>query len=107
MNRPTRVGTYVGFMVGAALTGKLADIFGRRTLLVSNIILFSVASLLAGFSPSYEYLLVIRLVQGLGLGAEFPIIGIFLNEMSSKKLLNRAVGRASSLPTCEAPEWAW
>lgn len=94
-------------MVGAVLTGKLADIFGRRTLLVSNIILFSVASLLAGFSPSYEYLLVIRLVQGLGLGAEFPIIGIFLNEMSSKKLLNRAVGRANSLPTCEAPEWAW
>lgn len=85
-------GTYVGFMVGAVLTGKLADLFGRRTLLVSNIILFSAASLLAGFSPNYEYLLVIRFIQGLGLGAEFPIIGIYLNEMSPKKLLNRTVG---------------
>jgi len=85
-------GTYAGFMIGGIVTGKLADMVGRRTLLVFNILLFSFASFLAGFSTSYEYLFVVRFIQGLGLGAEFPIIGIYLNELSSKKNLNTIVG---------------
>ena len=85
-------GTYAGFMIGGVVIGKLSDIVGRRTLLVFNILLFSFASLLAGFATNYEYLLVVRFIQGLGLGAEFPIIGIYLNELTSKKNLNAVVG---------------
>ena len=39
--------TFAGFMVGAVVTGKLADVYGRRTLLIANILLFSAAAALA------------------------------------------------------------
>ncbi len=88
--------TFVGFMVGAVVTGKLADLYGRRTLLIANIVLFSGAAALVGFAQNFWMLLLLRFVQGVGMGGEFPIIGTYLNELSPRRYRERLVGLTSA-----------
>lgn len=88
--------TFVGFMVGAILTGKLADILGRRTLLIANILLFSAAAVLVGFAQDFWMLLVLRFIQGVGMGGEFPIISTYISELSPRRYRDRLVGLTSA-----------
>jgi len=53
--------------------GKLADIFGRRRLILSGLSLFSLGSLACGFAPSMPLLIVCRVLQGIGAGAMHPV----------------------------------
>ncbi len=46
--------------------GRLADILGRRKLFLLGMIIFTVATLLCGISPSGFFLILFRLLQGLG-----------------------------------------
>ncbi len=88
--------TFVGFMVGAVVTGKLADLFGRRTLLIANIVLFSAAAALVGLAQNFWMLVLLRFVQGVGMGGEFPIIGTYLSELSPRHYRERLVGLTSA-----------
>lgn len=55
------------------LTGGAAgDLFGRRRLLVSGLVLFSVASLLCTFAPTFPWLLAGRVLQGTGAAMLMP-----------------------------------
>lgn len=54
------------FMVPIA---KIADIYGRRKLFVFGLILFTIASIVAYFSVSFEMLLILRAVMGLATAA--------------------------------------
>ncbi|MFT4185252.1 MAG: MDR family MFS transporter [Rhizobium sp.] len=53
--------------------GKLSDIFGRKPVLISGILIFLAGSTLAGFAWSMASLIVFRLLQGLGAGAIQPV----------------------------------
>src|SRR5579875_3516764 len=53
--------------------GKLADIFGRRPILLVGTAIFLVGSLLCGLATSMPVLIGFRLLQGLGAGAVQPI----------------------------------
>jgi EmrB/QacA subfamily drug resistance transporter len=59
--------------VSVPLYGKLADMRGRRPLMVLGVIVFLVGSLICLLAPSMGVLIVGRLVQGLGAGAIQPI----------------------------------
>jgi EmrB/QacA subfamily drug resistance transporter len=55
------------------LTGGAAgDLFGRRRLLVSGLVLFAVASLLCTFAPAFPWLLAGRVLQGVGAALLMP-----------------------------------
>ena len=58
--------------VGAIGAGWLADRIGRKGPLMISILWFSVCNFIAGFSPSFPFLLVVRAVLGIGMGAEWP-----------------------------------
>jgi EmrB/QacA subfamily drug resistance transporter len=53
--------------------GKLADLYGRRSVLLIGIGNFLLGSILCGFAWSMASLIVFRLVQGLGAGAIQPV----------------------------------
>jgi EmrB/QacA subfamily drug resistance transporter len=59
--------------ISGPLYGKLSDLFGRRPIFLFGICVFLLGSMLAGVSPSIEWLIVSRGIQGLGAGALFPI----------------------------------
>ncbi len=56
------------------LTGKLSDIYGRRTFVLAGIALFFVSSIACGFAPSMVSLVIFRGVQGLGGGMIFASV---------------------------------
>jgi SHS family lactate transporter-like MFS transporter len=59
--------------VGALLFGVLADRFGRRPVLMVNILSFSVIELACAFAPSLTALLVLRALFGLAMGGEWGV----------------------------------
>ncbi|KUG04643.1 efflux pump antibiotic resistance protein [hydrocarbon metagenome] len=46
--------------------GKIADIYGRKKLFIIGVVIFTLASLLSAFVPSIEWLILMRIFQGLG-----------------------------------------
>jgi len=59
--------------VGAVLFGVLADRYGRRPVLMVNILSFSVIELACGFAPSLFVLLCLRALFGLAMGGEWGV----------------------------------
>src|SRR6201988_1652480 len=59
--------------VGALLFGVLADRYGRRPVLMFNILSFSVIELACAFAPSLNVLLVLRALFGIAMGGEWGV----------------------------------
>ena len=59
--------------VGAVVFGLLADRYGRRKLLMANVVFFSVVELLCGFAPNYTVFLLLRTIYGIGMGGEWGV----------------------------------
>ncbi|MGD9511068.1 MAG: MDR family MFS transporter, partial [Geminicoccaceae bacterium] len=53
--------------------GKLADLYGRRPVLLAGIVVFLAGSLLCGAAWSMPSLILFRLIQGIGAGAVQPV----------------------------------
>ncbi len=62
--------TFVGMMIGSFLTGFLGDRYGRRFTYQANLLVFGLASIAAAFAPNMTVLIALRLIIGIGLGAE-------------------------------------
>src|SRR5699024_10487925 len=53
--------------------GRLADVFGRKRLMLLGVGLFLTGSVLCAIAPTMTALIVFRVVQGLGAGAIMPM----------------------------------
>jgi MFS transporter, putative metabolite:H+ symporter len=65
--------TFIGLTIGAAMAGVAGDRWGRRFAYQFNLVLFGTMSLVASLAPSMDWLIAIRCVMGIGLGAEFVV----------------------------------
>jgi SHS family lactate transporter-like MFS transporter len=59
--------------IGAFAFGRLADRFGRKPILMWNILAFSVLEAASGFAPSLTAFLVLRFLFGVAMGGEWGI----------------------------------
>ncbi len=59
--------------VGAILFGMLADRYGRRPVLIFNILSFSIIELACAFAPSMNVLLLLRALFGIAMGGEWGV----------------------------------
>ena len=84
--------TFVGMMLGSFLTGFLGDHYGRRFTYQFNLLLFGGASLLAAFAPNMTVLILLRLVMGIGLGAENVVGYSTLTEFVPARVRGRWLG---------------
>ncbi|MCQ2085770.1 MAG: MFS transporter [archaeon] len=55
------------------LSGKLSDLYGRKKLLIVGLILFGIASLVAGFATNMWLMIIARALQGAGGGILIPV----------------------------------
>src|SRR5690606_16002105 len=85
--------------IGGWVGGWLCDRFGRARILQLTILWFSVFSFLSGFAQSYEQLFLIRILQGLGFGAEWAVGAVLLAEMVAPQHRGKAVGSMQSAVT--------
>src|SRR5262249_52225644 len=67
--------------VRTPIYGKLADLFGRKRVLLFGLALFSLGSILSGTSLTMGQLIAMRALQGLGAGAVGPIIITMLGDL--------------------------
>jgi len=51
------------------LMGILADRFGRKAILIPSIFLFGISGFLCAFMDNYQYMLILRFIQGIGAAA--------------------------------------
>lgn len=65
---------YGGAVIGGLAMGPLGDHFGRRPMLVASLLIASAATLLCALVNTFEMLLVMRFIAGLGLGGAIPAI---------------------------------
>ncbi len=65
--------TFAGLVIGAWTAGIVGDWLGRRVSYQVNLAIFGLASLAAVFAPSMSWLIALRFVMGIGLGAELVI----------------------------------
>ncbi|HET9795851.1 MAG TPA: MFS transporter [Thermoanaerobaculia bacterium] len=56
---------------GGVLFGFLSDRFGRKAILQATILVFSAGTFASGLAPSFFWLMVARIVTGLGVGGEW------------------------------------
>lgn len=62
------------------ITGWLASVFGRKRYLLFSVTLFTASSLACGAAPSLEFLIIARILQGLGGGGLQPLSQAILFE---------------------------
>lgn len=62
----------IGLVIGAIAGGWLADVFGRKPVLIGAVVMFGVFTLMTMQASSFEMLFVARLLTGLGFGGALP-----------------------------------
>ncbi|MCW2381143.1 MULTISPECIES: MFS transporter [unclassified Sphingobium] len=87
---------YFAAAIGGWIGGWLCDRYGRARILQLTILWFSFFSFASGFAQNFEQLLVLRVLQGIGFGAEWAVGAVLLGEIVSPKHRGKALGTLHS-----------
>ena len=82
----------LGLLIGAPLGGRLADRFGRKTMLIVSMALFGLFALGTALVNDFQGLLVMRFLTGVGLGGALPNMIALASENAPKGKKGLAVG---------------
>src|SRR5690242_6358235 len=82
--------------IGAFVFGWLAEHFGRRPVLMADIILFSIFEFASGFAPTLTSLLVLRFLFGIAMGGEWGLGASLVMESIPAKLRGPVSGLLQS-----------
>jgi EmrB/QacA subfamily drug resistance transporter len=72
--------------------GRIADIYGRKKIFLSGIILFVIANFLCAFARSIEILIVLRIFQGFGAAMHFATGNAIISSVFPVKERGKALG---------------
>lgn len=78
--------------VGGIIAGILVDRIGRVSTLQLTVSTYAVCTVLCGFAPNFETLLVLRALQGLGFGGEWAAGAVLVAEYCLPRYRGRTVG---------------
>jgi EmrB/QacA subfamily drug resistance transporter len=67
------------------IAGKLSDIYGRKPLYMTGIVVFAVGSALSGFAPNFWFLVFARFIQGAGMGFIMPLSQAIIGDIISPR----------------------
>ncbi len=78
--------TLVGATIGAILNGHLADLFGRKKILIFTAVLFFIGSISCAAAPNIIILILSRFIVGLAIGVVTFATPLYLSEISPEKI---------------------
>ena len=87
----------LGAFVGAFTFGRIADIIGRKKVYVTVAIIMILGAVASAFAPDFIFLVIARLVLGLGIGGDYPVSAVFMSEYSNRQDRGRMVGLVFSM----------
>jgi len=73
------------------VSGPLSDRYGRKILLMVAAMLYTISAVGSAIAPSFWFLVVARMVGGLGVGASLILAPMYIAEISPPKLRGRMV----------------
>ncbi len=76
----------IGAVIGAATNGILADMFGRKKVIMATAVIFIIGSILCGLAPNVYVLIISRIFVGLAVGIVNFVIPLYLSEVAPKAL---------------------
>ncbi len=93
---PSQLGVFLssatfGLVLGALCGGVIADRFGRRNGLALSLIVFGLFSIGTAFSDTFEHLVAMRFLTGVGLGGALPNLIAIAAESVAPERRGRAV----------------
>jgi MFS family permease len=72
--------------VATPIVGRLSDIYGRKKMVTIIMIIYIIGISLGGFSPDISFLIISRVIQGIGISM-FPVaFGIIRDQLPERKL---------------------
>ncbi|MBP5500613.1 MAG: sugar porter family MFS transporter [Bacteroidales bacterium] len=81
----------VGCLVGAMVAGALADRYGRKPLLTTAAVLFTVSALATGYFDDFVMFNIARFVGGVGIGVASALSPMYIAEVSPAHIRGRMV----------------
>jgi MFS family permease len=87
----------LGAFAGALTFGRIADVIGRKKVYVTVAVIMIFGALASAFAPDFIWLVVARLLLGLGIGGDYPVSAVLMSEYSNRKDRGRLVGLVFSM----------
>lgn len=81
----------VGCLVGAMVAGALADRYGRKPLLTTAAVLFTVSALATGYFDDFVMFNIARFIGGVGIGVASALSPMYIAEVSPAHIRGRMV----------------
>ena len=81
----------LGSVIGAAISGYLSDKYGRRLILKVSALLFLASAIMSTIPEAPGYLVVARLIGGVGVGIAAMVAPLYISELSPAHLRGRLV----------------
>ena len=76
----------VGSIIGAAANGYLADIYGRKKIIIATALIFIVGSIMCGYAHTAGWLMFSRIIIGIAVGMISFVAPIYLSEIAPEKI---------------------
>ncbi|WP_203114713.1 MFS transporter [Alicyclobacillus sp. TC] len=89
--------TLIATFIGAFVFGRLADIYGRKKLYGLEAAIMGIGALLSAFSPNFIWLVIFRIIMGIGIGGDYPVSAVIMSEFSNTKDRGKTVGLVFSM----------
>jgi SP family sugar:H+ symporter-like MFS transporter len=79
----------IGCAIGAFAAGRLADVWGRRTVMIVAALLFVISAIGTGASHTSLVFIIFRLIGGLGVGAASVLCPVYISEVTPANMRGR------------------
>jgi MFS transporter, PHS family, inorganic phosphate transporter len=84
--------TLLASAVGALVFGRIADMLGRKRIYGYEVLILAAGALASAFAPNFTFLLICRIILGIGIGGDYPVSATIMSEYSGKNTRGRMVG---------------
>ena len=76
----------VGSVIGAAANGVLADLYGRKKIIIATALIFIIGSVMCGLAHTAGWLIFSRIIIGIAVGMISFVAPIYLSEIAPEKI---------------------
>jgi len=76
----------LGCIMGVSFSGKLSDNYGRKIVLIISAVLFLASAIGCMTSGSFAFLIIFRLIGGLGIGVASMVSPLYISEFAPSRL---------------------
>ena len=87
----------IAAFVGAFLFGRIADMFGRKSIYGLEAAIMAVAAIASAFAPNIIWLIVFRFILGVGIGGDYPVSAVLMSEYANRRDRGKLVGLVFSM----------